>query len=82
MKKIRENLFATRFKSARLLNGFSLQDLADVLKEQGHSLTKQSLHRYEKGEVEPDSEITGWLSDALNVRPDFLPVLPMLKLVQ
>lgn len=71
MKKVPENLFATRFKSARLLNGFSLQDLADVLKEQGHSLTKQSLHRYEKGEVEPDSEITGWLSDALNVRPDF-----------
>ncbi|MGJ7032635.1 helix-turn-helix domain-containing protein [Niabella hirudinis] len=66
-----ENLFATRFKSARLLNGFSLQDLADVLDANGHPLTKQSLHRYEKSEVIPDSEITGWLSDALNVRPDF-----------
>lgn len=66
-----KNLFATRFKSARLLNGFSLQDLADELNIQGRSLTKQSLHRYEKGEVIPDSEITGWLSDALNVRPDF-----------
>lgn len=71
MKKLPENIFAIRFKSARLLNGFSLQDLSDALKAQGHELSKQSLHRYEKGVVEPDSEITGWLSEALNVRPDF-----------
>ncbi len=63
-----EKLFGTRLKAARLLNGLSLQDLANAL---AGKLTKQSLHRYEKGEVIPDSEITGWLSDALNVRPDF-----------
>lgn len=68
MKKIPENLFGIRLKSARLLNGFSLQDLANKMEGR---LTKQSLHRYEKGEVVPDSEITGWLCDALNVRPDF-----------
>jgi Zn-dependent peptidase ImmA (M78 family)/DNA-binding XRE family transcriptional regulator len=61
-------LFGTRLKSARLLNGFSLQDLADAL---DGKLTKQSLHRYEKGEVVPDNEITGWLSDALHIRPDY-----------
>ncbi len=62
------NIFGTRLKSARLLNGFSLQDLANALTGK---LTRQSLHRYEKGEVVPDSEITGWLSDALGVRPDY-----------
>lgn len=50
------------------MNGYSLQDLADVMDKK---ITKQSLHRYEKGEVIPDSEMTGLLSEALHVRPDY-----------
>lgn len=46
-------LFAERFHSARVLNGLSLQDLADRL---GNRVSKQALHKYEKGEVLPDSE--------------------------
>lgn len=61
-------LFSERFKSARVLNGFSLQDLSDKLE---NKITKQSLHRYEKGEVIPDSSMIGELSAALGVRPDF-----------
>src|SRR5690606_1494286 len=61
-------LFGERFKSARLLNGFSLQGLADAL---GNKVTKQALHKYEKGEVVPDSEKLSLISDALNVRPDY-----------
>lgn len=61
-------LFAERFHSARVLSGFSLQDLADKL---GNRISKQALHKYEKGDVVPDSEMIGHLSDALNVRPDF-----------
>lgn len=61
-------LFADRFKSARLLNGYSLQGLADAL---GNKVTKQALHKYEKGEVIPDSEKISLLSDVLNVRPDY-----------
>ena len=61
-------LFGERFKSARLLNGFSLQGLADAL---GNRMTKQALHKYEKGEVVPDSEKLSLISDALNVRPDY-----------
>lgn len=61
-------LFAIRFKSARLLNGFSLQDLANKL---NNKITRQALHRYEKGEVVPDSEMIGLLSDAMNIRPDY-----------
>lgn len=61
-------LFADRFRSARVLNGMSLQDLADKL---NNKITRQALHKYEKGEVVPDSEMINHLCDALNVRPDF-----------
>jgi len=61
-------IFADRFKSARLLNGLSLQDLANLLE---NKVSRQALHRYEKGEVIPDSEMINHLSDALKVRPDY-----------
>ena len=67
-RQIMNEIFAERFKSARLLNGFSLQDIADAL---GNKVTRQALHRYEKGEVIPDSEMVNLLSDVLKVRPDF-----------
>ena len=63
-----KTLFAERFKSARLMNGFSLQDLADALE---NKLSRQALHRYEKGEVIPDSEKINWLSKVLKVTPDY-----------
>ena len=61
-------LFSERFKSARLMKGYSLQDLADAL---GNQLSRQALHRYEKGEVIPDSEKINLLSKVLNVKPDY-----------
>ncbi len=61
-------LFAERFKSARLMNGFSLQDLSDTL---NNKVTRQALHKYEKGEVLPDSEMMELLCEALKVRPDY-----------
>jgi Zn-dependent peptidase ImmA (M78 family)/transcriptional regulator with XRE-family HTH domain len=61
-------LFAERFKSARLMNGYSLQDLSDNL---GTEISRQALHKYEKGEVIPDSEMIDYLCDALKVRPDY-----------
>lgn len=61
-------VFAERFKSARLMKGFSLQDLADAL---GNQLSRQALHRYEKGEVIPDAEKINLLSKTLNVSPDY-----------
>ncbi len=61
-------IFAERFKSARLMKGFSLQDLADALNNQ---LSRQALHRYEKGEVIPDAEKINLLSKALNVSSDY-----------
>ena len=61
-------IFADRFKSARLRNGLSLQDLANKL---DNKVTRQALHRYEKGEVVPDSEMLALLSSAMDVRPDY-----------
>lgn len=61
-------IFAERFKSARLMNGYSLQELADAL---DNRVTRQALHRYEKGEVVPDGEKIGWLSKAMGVSPDY-----------
>jgi len=62
------SFFAERLKSARMLNGFSLQDLATALE---NKVSRQALHRYEKGEVNPDSDMINLLSAALKVRPDY-----------
>lgn len=67
-KDVINQRFAERFKSARMLNGFSLQDLADKL---NNKISRQALHKYEKGEVIPDSEMMGHLIGALGVRPDY-----------
>ena len=61
-------LFAERFKSARLMNGFSLQDAANALE---NKLTRQALYRYEKGEVMPDDETINLLCTALKVNRDY-----------
>lgn len=63
-----KTIFSERFKSARLMKGFSLQDLADALDNQ---LSRQAIHRYEKGEVIPDSDKINLLSKVLNVNPDY-----------
>jgi len=61
-------VFAERFRSARLMNGFSLQDLANAL---DNKLSRQAMHRYEKGEVIPDAEKINMLSKALKVSSDY-----------
>lgn len=63
-----KSLFAERFKSARMMNGFSLQDVSDALDGQ---LSRQALHRYEKGEVVPDIDKIEQISNALNVSSEF-----------
>jgi Zn-dependent peptidase ImmA (M78 family) len=62
------NYLASRLKSARLMNRLSLQGLADRI---NNRITKQSLSKYELGQVIPDSEMIGILSEALGVRPDY-----------
>lgn len=60
--------FADRLKAARKLKGYSLQDLAEAL---NGTLSRQAIHKYEKGEISPDSEKIVMLSIALGVKPEF-----------
>ena len=61
-------IFANRLKSARLLNGFSLQDLADKI---DNKISRQAIFKYESGAVVPNSEMINILAEALNIRPDY-----------
>jgi Zn-dependent peptidase ImmA (M78 family)/DNA-binding XRE family transcriptional regulator len=62
------NQFAERLKSARVMAGLSLQDLAEKLQNQ---VSRQALHKYEKGEFMPDSKMIGLLCGALGVHQDY-----------
>lgn len=62
------NQFAERLKSARIMAGLSLQELADKL---NNRISRQALHKYEKGDFMPDSEMITQLCDVLGVRPDY-----------
>jgi Zn-dependent peptidase ImmA (M78 family)/DNA-binding XRE family transcriptional regulator len=57
-----------KLKAARLIKGYSLQELADQI---GNKVTKQAINKYEKGEVKPDNDMIGVLSTALSVTPVF-----------
>ncbi|MFM6952819.1 MAG: helix-turn-helix domain-containing protein [Bacteroidota bacterium] len=63
-----KKLFAQRFKSARLMKGYSLQDLANAL---GNEWTRQSLYRYERGEVMPDSQKIQRLAQVMGVDSEY-----------
>lgn len=63
-----ENIFAKRLKSARLLSGLSLRELADKLTI---ALSAQALNLYEKGRRKPDSSIIVAFSEALQVPIDY-----------
>jgi transcriptional regulator with XRE-family HTH domain len=59
---------AQRLKNARLMRGLSLQDLSDRLE---NKISRQALHKYETGEVEPDNVMVQDIADALNLKPDY-----------
>lgn len=65
------NFIPDRLKSARMINGISLQGLADRLAEIGVPISKQAINKYEQGDSSPNSEMIGLLSKALKVRPDY-----------
>jgi len=50
------------------MSGYSLQDLANALEGK---ITKQSLSKYEKGDMSPSSEVLIAIAKALKVKPDF-----------
>lgn len=61
-----ENVFALRLKELREKYNFSLQQLADKV-----GIAKQSIHKFEKGQVNPSSETVLKLSDVFSVPYSF-----------
>ncbi|MCF7804018.1 MAG: ImmA/IrrE family metallo-endopeptidase [Candidatus Marinimicrobia bacterium] len=59
---------AQRLKHARLMRGFSLQDLSDRL---DNRISRQALHKYEKGQVVPGNVMIQNIADALDLKPDY-----------
>jgi len=68
MKLSSKNIFGTRLKLARKMAGLSLQELADAL---NNKVTKQSLNKYELGEMNPSSNVLMIISNTLNIKPDY-----------
>ena len=59
--------FSENLRAARTMKGWSLQELAD----QAGDITKQSLHKYEQGLMQPDGEVLDRLATALEVDVDY-----------
>jgi Zn-dependent peptidase ImmA (M78 family)/DNA-binding XRE family transcriptional regulator len=72
-----ENNFANRLISARKMAGLSLQNLADKL---GNVISKQSLSKYEHGEMRPDSEMVIAISNTLNVPVNYFYSEPVIEI--
>jgi len=60
--------FCNRLKSARKMAGLSMEDLA---KKAGNIVTRQSISKYEKGVMNPSSDVLICLSAALEVKPEY-----------
>ncbi len=60
--------FALRLKSARLMKGFSMDDLCERMEPK---VSKMAISKYESGKMDPDSEVLISLADALDQTPDY-----------
>ncbi|MFA9370997.1 MAG: helix-turn-helix domain-containing protein [Labilibaculum antarcticum] len=63
-----ENIFATRLKSARTMQGLSMDELVNKM---NGKLSKNSISKYEKGDMLPDSTHLIELANALNRAVDY-----------
>lgn len=62
-------MIGSNLQAARKAAGLSLRELAERIE---NVVSRQALHRYEKGECIPDGEMLNRLSKALNVTTDYL----------
>jgi Zn-dependent peptidase ImmA (M78 family)/DNA-binding XRE family transcriptional regulator len=60
--------FASRLRSARKMNGLTLEGLSERL---DNRVSKQALNKYEQDTMKPDPELLLPLCEALEVRPDY-----------
>ena len=64
-----KEVFAYRLRQARIMKGLSMDELCQLLDGR---ITKQSIYKYEKASMLPDSTTLLALADALDVDADFL----------
>ncbi len=62
------NIFGRRLNQARLINGFTMEKLAQSVNP---SVSRQAINKYEKGLSMPDSRMLISLGKALGVKPDY-----------
>jgi len=60
--------FGNQLRSARKMAGLSMEDL---VKKAGGVVTKQSISKYEKGIMNPSSDVLIHLASALGVKPEY-----------
>ena len=61
-------IFAQRLKNARVMRGFSMDDLVDAM---GNNISKMSISKYENCQLAPNSSIVIAFSKALNQPVDY-----------
>lgn len=62
------NKFGERLNSARKMAGMSMEALAQ---KAGSIVSKQAISKYEKGQIQPGSQVLLALADALDVKADY-----------
>lgn len=68
MNKQANDIFSRRLRQARLIKGFSLEKLSQSVTP---AITRQSINKYEKGLMMPDSRVLIALAAALGVKIDY-----------
>ena len=63
-----DEIFARRLRNARVMAGYSMDDL---VREMGNSVSKMTISKLERQQIRPSSSIVMSLSDALRVSPDY-----------
>ena len=63
-----EQVFSQRLRSARIMRGFSMDELCETM---GASVSKQAISKYEKGKMLPNSTVLIQLANVLCVSIDY-----------
>jgi len=64
-----KEIFGARLKTARVINGMSMDDLCAKM---NNLVSKQTISKYESGKMLPNSTNLIALANALSVKPDYL----------
>ena len=64
----RNEIFAARLKNARVMKGYSMDDLVSAM---GNNISKMAISKYEKNQISPNSTVVISLAKALNQPIDY-----------